>query len=175
MFTKKIIFFLLFLLLFKVGQGVESKPILLVVGTRPEAIKVFPLLKKLQENEIPSLLCFTGQHADLVKEICPLFNVTPDFDLKIMKKNQDLNYITQIMLVKMQEVLKTTDPSLVIVQGDTTSAMAAALAAFYEKIPVAHLEAGLRSFDISSPYPEEMNRRVISLICLMAFCSNGIG
>lgn len=139
-------------------------PVLLIIGTRPEAIKMIPVYKALQAENIPSLICSTGQHTDLLLDLFDIFNVHPDYSLNIMKPGQDLFHITTSVLSKMKECLLEIKPSIVLVQGDTTSAMAAALAAFYLKIPVGHIEAGLRTGNMSAPYPEEMNRRFISMI-----------
>lgn len=130
---------------------------------------MIPIYRALQEENIPTFLCSTGQHASLLTDALKVFEVTPDVDLKIMKPDQDLAYVTEIVLNKTKELFKQIDPTLVIVQGDTTSAMSAALAAFYLKIPVVHVEAGLRSGNIQAPFPEEMNRRVITLLASLHF------
>jgi len=144
-------------------------PVVLIIGTRPEAIKMIPVYKALQEENIPCLICSTGQHTDLLLDIFDIFDVHPDYSLNIMKPGQDLFHITTSVITKMKECLIELKPSLVLVQGDTTSAMAAALAAFYLKIPLGHIEAGLRTGNIDAPYPEEMNRRFISLIARYHF------
>lgn len=144
-------------------------PIILIAGTRPEGIKVVPLYLALKSSGFNALLCSTRQHDELVNEVYDLFNIKPDFDLAIMRQGQDLFYLTQSVLQKTKELFIRVQPSLVIVQGDTTSAMAAALAAFYLGIPVAHVEAGLRTDDIKSPFPEEMNRRMVGLIAQYHF------
>lgn len=160
---------LVFILFFFIEIAACEKPVLFVVGTRPEAIKMLPLYKKFKENNIFSLLCHTGQHADLLSEVFTIFQVKPDYDIKIMKPNQDLSYITEAVLNKMKDLLMKIRPCLVVVQGDTTSAMASAMAAFYEKIPVAHIEAGLRTNKKYCPFPEEMNRCIISRIASFHF------
>jgi len=140
------------------------KPMVLVIGTRAEAIKLIPLYLALLNANIPALLCATFQHAELLEQVCDIFNVIPDFNLKVMKKNQDLFYLTQTILEKTKQIYLQTNPCLVIVHGDTTTTMASALAAFYLHIPVAHVEAGLRTGNMLSPFPEEMNRKVVGQI-----------
>lgn len=141
-----------------------TSPIVLIVGTRPEGIKMLPLYFAFKRLQIPIVLCSTDQHSDLLQEVYDLFHVVPDYQLDIMKPNQDLFYITEITLQKLKIFFNKVNPSLVLVQGDTTSSMTAALAAFYLNIPIGHVEAGLRTDDIKSPYPEEMNRRFISMV-----------
>lgn len=146
------------------------KKILLIFGTRPEGIKMAPVVKKLMSN--PSLtikICITGQHKEMLKQVLDLFSITPDYDLHIMKQNQTLYDITADILIKIQDVFDAFSPDLVIVHGDTTTAFVAALAAYYKKIPIAHVEAGLRTNDIFSPYPEEGNRRLISVLASYFF------
>lgn len=142
------------------------KKILLVFGTRPEAIKMAPLVKKLQEypEQFQTIVCVTGQHREMLDQVLRLFNITPDFDLNIMKPNQDLYDITARILLGMRDVLCEVQPDIVLVHGDTTTSMAAALAAFYQQIPVGHVEAGLRTGNIYSPWPEEMNRLITGRI-----------
>ena len=142
------------------------KTILLVFGTRPEAIKMAPLVKKLQEmpEEFQTVVCVTGQHREMLDQVLRLFDITPDYDLNIMKPNQDLYDITSRILLDMRDVLKEVQPDIVLVHGDTTTSMAAALAAFYQQIPVGHVEAGLRTGNIYSPWPEEMNRLITGRI-----------
>lgn len=152
----------------------STRPVLLIVGTRPEAIKMIPVYQALKDENIPTLLCSTGQHQDLLEDIFKLFKVIPDFDFKIMKENQDLFDITEKILINTKKLFKQVNPSLVVVQGDTTSAMTAALSAFYLKIPIAHIEAGLRTENIDRPFPEEMNRRVITLISSYHFAPTKI-
>lgn len=128
-----------------------------------------PLYKALKERHIPTFLCSTGQHAELLDDVWTLFEVFPDVELKIMKPGQDLFYITKSVMEKTKELFERVKPSLVVVQGDTTSAMAGALAAFYAKIPIAHVEAGLRSGNIYAPFPEEVNRKCISTMARLHF------
>jgi UDP-N-acetylglucosamine 2-epimerase (non-hydrolysing) len=141
-----------------------KNPIVLVVGTRAETIKLLPVYLALKQAGFPTLLCATFQHSELLKQVCNIFKVIPDFNLGIMRKNQDLFYITQAVLEKTRKVYQQVKPSLVIVHGDTTTTMAAALAAFYLHIPIAHVEAGLRTGDMQAPFPEEMNRKVVGQI-----------
>ena len=147
------------------------KTILLVFGTRPEAIKMAPLVKKLQANpeEFQTIVCVTGQHREMLDQVLCLFDITPDYDLNIMKPNQDLYDITSRILLGMRDVLKEVQPDIVLVHGDTTTSMAAALAAFYQQIPVGHVEAGLRTGNIYSPWPEEMNRLMTGRISTVHF------
>ena len=147
------------------------KKILLVFGTRPEAIKMAPLVKKLQEmhEEFQTVVCVTGQHREMLDQVLRLFDITPDYDLNIMKPNQDLYDITSRILLGMRDVLREVQPDIVLVHGDTTTSMAAALAAFYQQIPVGHVEAGLRTGNIYSPWPEEMNRLMTGRIASVHF------
>ena len=147
------------------------KKILLVFGTRPEAIKMAPLVKKLQAmpEAFQTVVCVTGQHREMLDQVLRLFEITPDFDLNIMKPNQDLYDITSRILLGMRDVLREVQPDIVLVHGDTTTSMAAALAAFYQQIPVGHVEAGLRTGNIYSPWPEEMNRLMTGRIASMHF------
>ncbi len=142
------------------------KKILLVFGTRPEAIKMAPLVKKLQQmpEEFLTVVCVTGQHREMLDQVLRLFDITPEYDLNIMKPNQDLYDITSRILLGMRDVLKEVQPDIVLVHGDTTTSMATALAAFYQQIPVGHVEAGLRTGNIYSPWPEEMNRLITGRI-----------
>jgi UDP-N-acetylglucosamine 2-epimerase (non-hydrolysing) len=142
------------------------KKILLVFGTRPEAIKMAPLVKKLQEmpEEFQTVVCVTGQHREMLDQVLRLFDITPEYDLNIMKPNQDLYDITSRILLGMRDVLREVQPDIVLVHGDTTTSMVAALAAFYQQIPVGHVEAGLRTGNIYSPWPEEMNRLITGRI-----------
>lgn len=135
---------------------------MLVFGTRPEAIKMAPLVKEFQAraNEFDTIVCVTGQHREMLKQVLELFGIKPDYDLEIMKEGQDLYDVTTRVLLGMREVLKKTKPDVVLVHGDTTTSTAAALAAFYQQIPVGHVEAGLRTHNIYSPWPEEMNRQL---------------
>ncbi|MBU1007700.1 UDP-N-acetylglucosamine 2-epimerase (non-hydrolyzing) [Candidatus Dependentiae bacterium] len=145
------------------------KPIVLVIGTRAEAIKLIPLYLALLKAKLPALLCATFQHAALLEQVCEIFNVTPDFNLHVMKKNQDLFYLTQVILEKTKQVYLQTNPSLVLVHGDTTTTMASALSAFYLQIPIGHIEAGLRTGNMYAPFPEEMNRKVVGQIATYHF------
>ena len=142
------------------------KKILLVFGTRPEAIKMAPLVKKLQEmpEEFQTVVCVTGQHREMLDQVLRLFDIVPEYDLNIMKPNQDLYDITSRILLGMRDVLREVQPDVVLVHGDTTTSMAAAIAAFYQQIPVGHVEAGLRTGNIYSPWPEEMNRLITGRI-----------
>ena len=136
-----------------------------VFGTRPEAIKMAPVVKELESrNNIQSIVCVTAQHRDMLDQVLNIFKIKPDHDLNIMKPGQTLSYITAAVLNGIEEVLVKEKPDLVLVHGDTTTAMAAALAAFYLQIPVGHVEAGLRTYDKYSPFPEEMNRQIIDKI-----------
>jgi len=140
----------------------EKKKILLVFGTRPEAIKMFPLIKCLKQhrNEFESLVCVTGQHRDMLDQVMNLFQINPDFDLDIMQQGQDLYDVTTKVLLGMRDILSQSRPDLVLVHGDTTTSMATALAAFYQKIDTGHVEAGLRTYNKYSPWPEEINRQI---------------
>lgn len=139
---------------------------MLVFGTRPEAIKMAPLVKAFQakNDEFETIVCVTGQHREMLDQVLHLFDIKPDFDLKIMKQGQDLYDITSRVLLGMRDVFKVCKPDILFVHGDTTTSTAAALAGFYQQIPVAHVEAGLRTNDIYSPWPEEMNRQITGRI-----------
>ena len=147
------------------------KKIMLVFGTRPEAIKMAPLVKKFQEqsDRIETVVCVTGQHRQMLDQVLDLFEIKPDFDLNIMKAGQDLYDVTSRVLLGMRDVLKEVKPDVVLVHGDTTTSTAAALAAFYQQIPVGHVEAGLRTHNIYSPWPEEMNRLITGRIASFHF------
>ncbi len=147
----------------------KPAPIVLIVGTRPEGIKMMPVYFALKEANIPVILCSTMQHDQLLQDVYDLFGITPDYDLGVMRLNQDLFYVTQSLLQRIKEVLLKVKPSYVLVQGDTTSTMVGAMAAFYLKIPVGHIEAGLRTHDLYAPFPEEMNRKVVSSIAQFHF------
>ena len=136
------------------------KKILLAFGTRPEAIKMAPLVKEFQKRvaQFETIVCVTGQHREMLDQVLEIFDIKPDYDLNIMKRGQDLYDVTARVLTGMREVLKEIKPDIVLVHGDTTTSTAAALAAFYQQIPVGHVEAGLRTHNIYSPWPEEMNR-----------------
>lgn len=142
------------------------KKVMIVFGTRPEAIKMAPLVKKLQEktNEIQAIVCVTGQHREMLDQVLHIFDIKPDYDLNIMKQGQDLYDITTRVLMGMREVLREVCPDVVLVHGDTTTSTATALAAFYQQIPVGHVEAGLRTYNVYSPWPEEMNRQITGRI-----------
>jgi len=147
------------------------KRVMLVFGTRPEAIKMCPLVKKFQEHpkDFETIVCVTGQHREMLDQVLHIFDVKPDYDLNIMKQGQDLYDITSRVLTGMRDVLQQAKPNVVLVHGDTTTSTAAALAAFYQQIPVGHVEAGLRTRNIYSPWPEEMNRQITSRIATYNF------
>lgn len=147
------------------------KKILLVFGTRPEAIKMAPLVKALQKDteHFETRVCVTAQHRQMLDRVLEVFGITPEYDLNIMAPNQDLYDITAKVLLGLREVLKDFRPDTVLVHGDTTTSMAASLAAFYMQIPVGHVEAGLRTYNMLSPWPEEMNRQVTDRICTYYF------
>ena len=142
------------------------KNVMMVFGTRPEAIKMCPLVKKLQEQSscFKTIVCVTGQHREMLDHVLTFFDVRPDFDLNIMKPGQDLTDVTSRVLLGMRDVFKVCHPDIVLVHGDTTTSTAAAIAAFYQRIPVGHIEAGLRTGNIYSPWPEEMNRQITGRI-----------
>jgi len=147
------------------------KRVLLVFGTRPEAIKMAPLVDEFKQHDdcFETLVCVTGQHRELLDQVLDLFQIVPDYDLNIMQPNQDLYDVTSRVLLGMRDVLKKASPDIVFVHGDTTTSMASALAAFYQQIPVAHVEAGLRTGNIYSPWPEEMNRSITGRIAIYNF------
>ena len=147
------------------------KKILLVFGTRPEAIKMAPLVKEFQKypKVFDTKVCVTGQHREMLDQVLHIFDIVPDYDLNIMKQGQDLYDITSRVLLGMRDVLAEAKPDVVLVHGDTTTSTAAALAAFYQQIPVGHVEAGLRTYDIYSPWPEEMNRQLTGRITTYHF------
>ena len=147
------------------------KKVMLVFGTRPEAIKMCPLVKEFQKypNDFETVVCVTGQHREMLDQVLRIFEVTPDYDLNIMKQGQDLYDVTARVLTGMRDVLKETQPDVVLVHGDTTTSTATALAAFYQQIPVGHVEAGLRTHNIYSPWPEEMNRQITGRIATYNF------
>ena len=144
---------------------------MLVFGTRPEAIKMAPLVKKFQKysSDFKTVVCVTGQHREMLDQVLKIFDIKPDYDLNIMKQGQDLYDITARVLLGMRDVLNEVKPDVVLVHGDTTTSMAASLAAFYQQIAVGHVEAGLRTYDIYSPWPEEMNRQITSRIATYNF------
>lgn len=147
------------------------KKVMLVFGTRPEAIKMCPLVKEFQKraDEFETIVCVTGQHREMLDQVLKIFEVTPDIDLNIMKQGQDLTDVTVRILNGMRDVFKECRPDVVLVHGDTTTSTVAALAAFYAQIPVGHVEAGLRTHNIYSPWPEEMNRQVTGRIATYNF------
>ena len=147
------------------------KKIMLVFGTRPEAIKMAPLVKEFQKypEESDTIVCVTGQHREMLDQVLQIFDIKPDYDLNIMKQGQDLYDITARVLTGMRNVLQEAAPDIVLVHGDTTTSTAAALAAFYQQIPVGHVEAGLRTHNIYSPWPEEMNRQITGRIATYNF------
>ena len=147
------------------------KKVVLVFGTRPEAIKMAPIVKEFQKHpdEFKTIVCVTGQHREMLDQVLNIFEITPDYDLNIMKQGQDLYDITSRVLTGMRDVLRESQPDIVLVHGDTTTSMASALAAFYQQIPVGHIEAGLRTHNIYSPWPEEMNRQITSRITTCHF------
>ena len=149
----------------------SMKTILLVFGTRPEAIKMAPLVKKLQSlpEQFRTVVAVTGQHRQMLDQVLRIFDIVPDYDLNIMQANQDLYDVTSRVLVGMRDVLKEVQPDVVLVHGDTTTSTAAALAAFYQQIPVGHVEAGLRTGNIYSPWPEEINRQITGRIATYNF------
>ena len=144
---------------------------MLVFGTRPEAIKMAPLVKMFQKysNDFETIVCVTGQHREMLDQVLNIFDIKPDYDLNIMKQGQDLYDVTARVLTGMRDVLKEAQPDVVLVHGDTTTSTAAALAAFYQQIPVGHVEAGLRTHNIYSPWPEEMNRQITGRIATYNF------
>ena len=153
------------------------KKIILVFGTRPEAIKMAPLVKEFEKypDEFRTLVCVTGQHREMLDQVLRLFDIRPDYDLNIMKAGQTLYDVTSRVLCEFGNVLQKERPDLVLVHGDTTTSMASALAAFYEQIPVGHVEAGLRTGNIYSPWPEEMNRQITGRIAVLDFAPTRFG
>ena len=147
------------------------KKVMLVFGTRPEAIKMCPLVKEFQKHtdEFETIVCVTGQHREMLDQVLTIFDVKPDYDLNIMKQGQDLYDVTARVLTGMRDVFRECKPDVVLVHGDTTTSTAAALAAFYQQIPVGHVEAGLRTHNIYSPWPEEMNRQITGRIATYDF------
>ena len=149
---------------------------MLVFGTRPEAIKMAPLVKEFQKHpdKFQTIVCVTGQHRQMLDQVLCLFEITPDYDLNIMKQGQDLYDVTARVLIGMRDILKEVQPDVVLVHGDTTTSTAAALAAFYQQIPVGHVEAGLRTHNIYSPWPEEMNRQITGRIATYNFAPTSL-
>ncbi len=152
------------------------KKIMLVFGTRPEAIKMAPLVKEFQKypGKFETVVCVTGQHREMLDQVLSIFEITPDYDLNIMKQGQDLYDVTSRVLTGMRDVLKSAKPDVVLVHGDTTTSTAAALAAFYSQVPVGHVEAGLRTHNIYSPWPEEMNRQITGRIATYDFAPTSL-
>lgn len=152
------------------------KKIMLVFGTRPEAIKMAPLVKEFQKHPdtFQTIVCVTGQHREMLDQVLNIFDIHPDFDLNIMKQGQDLYDVTARVLTGMRDVLREAQPDVVLVHGDTTTSTAAALAAFYQQIPVGHVEAGLRTHNILSPWPEEMNRQITGRIASYHFAPTAL-
>ena len=148
-----------------------KKKVLIVFGTRPEAIKMAPVVKEFQKHPdiFETIVCVTAQHREMLDQVLNIFKIIPEFDLDLMKKGQDLYEITSRVLLGMREVLERVYPDIVLVHGDTTTSMTTALAAFYKQIPVAHVEAGLRTNNIYSPWPEEINRQITGRICTYHF------
>lgn len=144
---------------------------MLVFGTRPEAIKMAPLVKEFEKhsNEFETIVCVTGQHREMLDQVLHIFDIKPNYDLNIMKQQQDLYDVTSRVLLGMRDILKEVQPDVVLVHGDTTTSTASALAAFYQQIPVGHVEAGLRTYNIYSPWPEEMNRQITGRIATYNF------
>ncbi len=152
------------------------KKVMLVFGTRPEAIKMAPLVKEFQKNAdcFQTKVCVTGQHREMLDQVLQIFDITPDYDLNIMKQGQDLYDVTARVLTGLRDVLKEAQPDVVLVHGDTTTSTAAALAAFYQQIPVGHVEAGLRTHNIYSPWPEEMNRQLTGRMATYHFAPTAL-
>ena len=151
------------------------KKIMLVFGTRPEAIKMCPLVNELKKrSNVNTIVCVTGQHRQMLDQVLETFNVVPDYDLSIMKDKQTLFDITTSILLKVKSVLEEVKPDVVLVHGDTSTTFVTALACFYLQIPVGHVEAGLRTYNIFSPYPEEFNREAVSIISKYNFAPTEI-
>jgi len=152
------------------GRQVRRTTVLVVLGTRPEAIKLAPVISELRRHrDVTTRVCVTGQHREMVQPILELFDLRPDVDLALMTPDQRLSSLTAAALTRLEEVVVSTAPDWVVLQGDTTSAMAAALAAFYRRVPVAHVEAGLRTHDLARPFPEEANRRIADALATVHF------
>ena len=147
------------------------KTVMLVFGTRPEAIKMCPLVKEFQKHpdEFKTVVCVTGQHREMLDQVLTIFDVKPDFDLNIMKQGQDLTDVTARVLKGLRDVFMECRPDVVLVHGDTTTTFATALACYYLQIPVGHVEAGLRTYNIYSPYPEEFNRQAVGIVAKYNF------
>lgn len=147
------------------------KKIMFVFGTRPEAIKMAPLIKEFQKcpESFQTIVCVTGQHREMLDQVLKIFEIQPDYDLNIMKEGQDLYDVTSRVLLGMRDIMRKIQPNIVLVHGDTTTSTAAALAAFYQQTPVGHIEAGLRTYNVYSPWPEEMNRQITGRIATFHF------
>lgn len=147
------------------------KKVMLIFGTRPEAIKMCPLVKEFQKHkeEFETIVCVTGQHREMLDQVLTIFGIKPDYDLNIMKLGQDLTDVTSRVLTGLRDVFQKCHPDIILVHGDTTTSMAGALAAFYAQIPVGHVEAGLRTYNICSPWPEEINRQITGRIAKYNF------
>ena len=144
--------------------------VMTIFGTRPEAIKMAPLVKELEgRKEIESVVCVTAQHREMLDQVLNVFDIKPDYDLNIMKQGKTLSEITSRVLLGLEEVIKKEKPNIILVHGDTTTTFVTSLACFYLKIPVGHVEAGLRTYDINSPYPEEFNRQAVSIVAQYNF------
>lgn len=147
------------------------KKVLIVFGTRPEAIKMVPLVKEFQKycDQIETIVCVTGQHRQMLDQVLEVFDIKPDYDLNIMAPNQDLYDITSKVLLGMRDVIKKCSPDMILVHGDTTTSMAATIAGFYQQVKIGHVEAGLRTYNLYSPWPEEMNRQLTDRLCDFCF------
>src|SRR4051794_18248089 len=156
-------------------QSDFSKRVLVVFGTRPEAIKLCPLISALRrdafQSSLETIVCVTAQHRQMLDQVLAAFEITPDYDLDLMRPGQTLTSLTSRLLAGLEPVLSAVRPSLVVVQGDTTTTFCAALAAFYADIPIAHVEAGLRTFDLGAPFPEEMNRVLAARLAKLHFAA----
>ncbi|MGN1311563.1 MAG: non-hydrolyzing UDP-N-acetylglucosamine 2-epimerase [Bacilli bacterium] len=149
--------------------------VMTIFGTRPEAIKMAPLVKELEErNEIESIVCVTAQHREMLDQVLDVFKIKPDYDLNIMKQGQTLSEITSRVLLGLEEVIKKEKPNIILVHGDTTTTFAGALAAFYNQVDIGHVEAGLRTWNKYSPFPEEMNRQMVDRMCDMYFAPTNV-
>src|SRR3712207_2558664 len=147
------------------------KKVMLVFGTRPEAIKMAPIVKELKKRKgIETLVCVTAQHRQMLDQVLDVFDIVPDYDLDIMKESQTLSYITSSVLSRINDIIVKEKPDCVVVHGDTTTTFSAALAAFYNQVKIAHVEAGLRTYNKYSPYPEEINRQMVGLLADFNFC-----
>ena len=158
------------------SEAYPMKKVMLVFGTRPEAIKMAPLVKAFQADRehFKTVVCVTGQHREMLDQVLKLFGIVPQYDLHVMKQGQDLYDVTARILIKMRDVLRAEHPDLVLVHGDTTTSAAAALAAFYQQVQVGHVEAGLRTYDTESPWPEEMNRQLTARMASWHFAPTSL-